>query len=293
MVSLPALSALDRKLLRDLWKAKGQALAIALIVACGVGILVMSLGTLDSLKASRDAYYEQNRFADVFATVKRAPRSLEAQIAAIPGVDAVETRIVHGVTVDIEGMAEPAAARLVSLPEHEAVLNAVTLLAGRLPEEDRENEAVTSEAFAEANGFVPGDTLAALINGVRREIVIVGVGLSPELTYLLAPGGLMPDNRRYGALWMNREALEAAFDLDGAFNEVSLRLSRGASEEAVIDALDRLLDPYGGLGAYGRGITRATSSSTARWSSSPPWPESSRRCSSSSRPISSTPCCRA
>lgn len=252
MVKLPSLPALDRKLLRDLWRSKGQALAIAVIVACGVGILVMSLGTLDSLKASRAAYYERNRFADVFAMVKRAPRSIETRIAAIPGVNAIETRIVRDVTIDVEGMVEPAAARLVSLPEREAVLNAVALIAGQLPEEDRENEAVVSEAFAEANGFVLGDRITALINGVNREITIVGTARSPEFTYLLPPAGIMPDNRRYGVLWMNREALEAAFDLDGAFNEVSLSLARGASSEAVIDALDQILDEYGGLGAYDR-----------------------------------------
>ncbi len=249
----PAVPALDRKLLRDLWRTKGQALAIAIIVACGVGVLVMSLGTLDSLEASRDAYYERNRFPDVFATVKRAPRSLEPRIARIPGVARVETRIVREVTLDIEGMTEPAVGRVVSLPEHgEALLNAVTLLAGRLPARGRDDEVVVNEAFAEANGFALGDRIAALINGVRRDVSIVGVGLSPEFTYVLPPGGLMPDNRRYGVLWMEREALEAAFDLEGAFNEASVSLAHGASSEDVIDALDQLLDRYGGLGAYDR-----------------------------------------
>lgn len=258
MVRLPALSALDRKLARDLWKAKGQALAIAVIVACGVGILVMSLGVLDSLEASRDAFYERNRFADVFTTVKRAPRSLEARMSEVPGVDFVETRIVRDVTIDIEGMIEPAAARLVSLPKRigpenaDAHLNALTLTSGRLPERGREDEAVANDAFADANGLVPGDRLAALINGVRREVTIVGTGLSPEFVYLVPPAGFLPDERRYGVLWMDRDALEAAFDLDGAFNETSLRLARGASGEGVIDELDELLDPYGGLGAYDR-----------------------------------------
>ncbi len=257
MVRLPTVPALDRKLARDLWKAKGQALAIAVIVACGVGILVMSLGVLDSLEASRDAFYERNRFADVFATVKRAPRSLETRMGELPGVDFIETRIVRDVTIDIEAMVEPAAARLVSLPEHaDAHLNAVTLTSGRLPEPGREDEAMASDAFAEANGLVPGDTLAALINGVRRDVTIVGTGLSPEFIYLLPPAGFLPDERRYGVLWMDREALEAAFDLDGAFNEASLRLARGArgslGGESVIDGLDALLDPYGGLGAYDR-----------------------------------------
>ena len=243
MIPVLVIPVLDRKLLRDLWRSAGQVLAIAFVVAGGVGMLVMSLGTLDSLEASRDAYYAHNRFAEVFTTVKRAPRTLERRIAAIPGVARVETRIVREVTLDIDGMAEPATGRLVSLPEHgEAVLNDVTLLTGRFPERGRDDEAVVTEAFAEANDFAPGDTVSALMNGVRRDITIVGTGLSPEFTYVLPPGGSMPDNRRYGVLWMERDALEAAFDLDGAFNDVSVQLARGAASQDVIDALDRLLD---------------------------------------------------
>ena len=91
--------ALDRKLVRDLWHIKGQALAIALVVASGVAMSVMSLGMLTSLEQTRSAYYERYRFADIFATVERAPDSLARKVANLPGVSAVETRIV------LEGLA--------------------------------------------------------------------------------------------------------------------------------------------------------------------------------------------
>lgn len=249
------LRALDRKLLRDLWHIKGQALAIAGVVAAGVGVFVMSMGTQRSLEETRDAYYERYRFADVFASAKRAPEHLATAIARLPGVAGVETRVVEDVTLDVVGMAEPAVGRLVSVPEGElGRLNLVHLREGRNVRLGAPDEVVIAETFAEAHGLGPGAELTAVINGRKRDLSVVGIGLSPEYVYSIPAGALMPDNKRFGVLWMGRQALEAAFDLEGAFNALSLALERGADEDEVIARLDGLLDPYGGPGAYGRDI---------------------------------------
>ncbi len=245
--------AIDRKALRDLWGIKGQALAIALVIASGVAIYIMTLSNSDSLRFSQAVYYEDNRFADVFANAKRAPRGLVRRIEEIPGVTAVETRVVAGVTLDLEGMPEPVAGRLVSVPEgRPARLNDLTLRRGRRPAPGRVEEVVVHEAFAEAQGLGPGDTFHAILNGRRRELTVVGVALSPEYVYTVQPGAMLPDDRRFGVLWMNRRALEAAFDMEGGFNDVSLRLLPTASGPEVIARLDRLLEPYGGTGAVPR-----------------------------------------
>ncbi len=239
--------------MRDLWHLKGQVVAIAFVVAGGVALFVLMLGTLQSLELTRDAYYDRYRFAQVFAQVKRAPETLAAEIAAIPGVQTVETRIVADVTLDIEGMAEPATGRLISLPEHDPpALNATALRAGRMLAPGRPDEALVSEAFAQAHDLAPGDTLDAIINQRLQRFVVVGVALSPEYVYSFGPGAFFPDDRTFGVLWVPRPTLAAAFDLEGAFNDVSLTLLRGASASAVIAELDRLLARYGGLGAYGR-----------------------------------------
>ncbi|HEX6142319.1 MAG TPA: ABC transporter permease, partial [Geminicoccaceae bacterium] len=245
--------ALDRKLLRDLVRLRGQVLAIALVLAAGVATVVLAVGTMRSLDETRRVYYERHRFADVFADVKRAPESLLERIAAIPGVAAVETRISRYVLLDVEGMAEPASAQLLSLPEHgPARLNTLYLRAGRLPDPARPDEVVISEPFAEAHGFRAGDRFGAILDGHRRRLEVVGIALSPEFIYVLAPGNMVPDDRRFGVVWMGHAAAAAAFDLEGAFNAVSLRLLRNADEATVIDRLDRLLERYGSRGAYGR-----------------------------------------
>jgi putative ABC transport system permease protein len=245
------MSPLDRKLVRDFWHIRGLVLAVALVIGTGVATFVMSLETLSALDETRIAYYERYKFADVFATLKRAPDSLAERIGRIPGVKAVQTRIVKGVILDIQGLEEPATGRLISIPERgEPRLNTLNIRAGRSVAPGRPDEVVISEAFAEANGFLPGDSFVAILNGHRRALLIVGVALSPEYVYSIAPGSFMPDDERFGVIWMGHEALAAAFDLEGAFNDVSLALRHGASRRAVIRRLDQVLEPYGGVGAY-------------------------------------------
>jgi len=247
------MKAMDRKLWRDLWGMRAQALAIALVIVSGVAVFVMSLSTLDSLYQTRETYYRSHHFADVFGTLKRAPLSLARRIQEVPGVDRVETRVVAYVNIDVAGFAEPVSAHLISLPETgPGLLNRVFLRAGRLPEPGSDDEVLVSEEFAAAHGLGPGDRLRATINGRSEQLAIVGLALSPEYIYQIAPGAMFPDYARYGVLWMARKPLATAYDMDGAFNDVALTLARGANGEDVIDRLDELLKPYGGTGAFAR-----------------------------------------
>lgn len=248
------MSPLTRMLLRDLWKMRGQVLAISLVVACAVASYVSMHSTYRSLLLSRDDYYSRYRFADIFARFKRAPERLADQIRRIPGVAAVQTRIVVDVTLDVPGLREPATGRLVSIPDRRgAMLNDLCLRQGRYPEAGHSEEIIAGEAFATANRLRPGDRIGAVINGRWRELRIVGIALSPEYVYEVRGGGsLFPDNKRFGVLWMGRDSLAPAYSMEGAFNDLALTLSRGASEAGVIAAVDRLLAPYGCIGAHGR-----------------------------------------
>src|SRR5262245_25522969 len=146
------ISALDRKLLRDLSQMKGQSIAIAIVLAAGVATFVNSRTMLHSLESTRSAFYERNRFADVFSKVKRAPDILIDRLAEIPGVAQVETRIVEVVTLDVPGLAEPAVGQLISLPvTRPARLNQVYLRRGRQLEFGRDDEVLASEAFLDTN----------------------------------------------------------------------------------------------------------------------------------------------
>ncbi|MDD5366775.1 MAG: FtsX-like permease family protein [Gallionellaceae bacterium] len=247
------MTALNIKLLRDFWLMRGQVLAIAAVIMGGVATLVMALSTYDSLYGTRERFYRDYGFADVFANLKRAPDALAGRLADIPGVDRLETRVVAAVKLEVPGFADPATGMLTSLPDSgTAQLNRLHLKRGRLPQPFDSHEVVVSDTFADAHGLQPGDRLYAIINGKRTALTLSGVALSPEYVYQIAPGAIFPDFKRYGVLWMGRHALALAYDMDGAFNELSLSLIPDADAQAVIDRLDVLLAPYGGIGAYGR-----------------------------------------
>jgi putative ABC transport system permease protein len=246
--------ALDRKLLRDAWRLRGQLLSIALIVATGIMSVITLQSTYQSLESARAGYYRDYRFADVFASLNRAPASLARRIEALPGVAAVDTRITMMVVLHVPGVELPAAGKLVSVPEAgQPALNRLHLRSGRWIAAGAHDEALVSERFAQVNGLAPGDTVGAVLNGRRRTLRIVGLALSPEFVYEIEPtGGFITDERLFGVLWLGLPALEAAQDMAGGFNELAVRLAPGASEHHVIAALDEVLDAYGGLGAYGR-----------------------------------------
>lgn len=248
------MSLLDRKLRRDLRALQSQALAVALVMACGLAMMITTRSLMLSLQTTRASYYEEHRFADVFARLKRAPNAVAEQIAAIPGVSAVQTGIAIQVTLDVPGLAQPAVGLINSLPERgDPVLNLPYIRSGALPRSGvSTRELAVSEAFADARSLRPGDSISAVLNGSKQSFRLTAVVLSPEFVFEAPPGAALPENRTYGVFWMPYKELATAFQMYGAFNQVSVRLAPGATAGSVIAELDRLLVPYGGRGAYGR-----------------------------------------
>jgi putative ABC transport system permease protein len=245
--------SLDRKLFRDLSRLRGQVITIALVVACGIAGYITLRGTYASLKASQAAYYEANRFAEVFATLRRAPKAVAEQVRDIPGIAQVETRVVHAVQLPLPDRAEPARGQVISLPSHGGQkLNALYLLRGRLVEPLNDKEVVINDGFSKANGIEVGDELPAVINGRFRSLEVVGVAMSPEFLMTVPPGEMMPDDRRFGLLWMDGESVAAAFRMEGAFNDLTAKLQPGADVDTIVDRLDRLFEPFGALSVVDR-----------------------------------------
>jgi putative ABC transport system permease protein len=246
--------AIDRKLLRDLGEMRGQVVTIALVVACGIAAYVTLQSTWASLQRSLREYYLDYRFGDVFVHLKRAPEDVRLRLEEIPGVALAHTRVVEAVTLPLPGRTQPPLAQVVTLPSGERPpLGRLSLESGRMVEPGRADEAVLLAGFAERNRIEPGDSVPVVLNQELRRLVVVGTGTSPEFIYPLPPGGAVGvDDQRFAVLWMDREAIATAFQMEGAFNDAVLRLQPGASETAVLSEVDRLLDPYGGFSAVGR-----------------------------------------
>ena len=247
------MSVLDRKLFREVIRLRGQALTIAVVVASGVACYISLQSAWRALYDSRDLYYQTNRFADVFVHLDRAPKSVASQIAELPGVARAYPRIVERVRLPMDDLISPARGDLISIPPTgKAPLNGLVLRAGRNLRPGRYDEVLINEPFADAHGLEPGDRLSAVINGKLRELLIVGHALSPEYVFAVDTGLLMPDDARFTPMWMHEDAIAAAYQMEGAFNDMAVKLEPGANEDAVLGAIDRVLKPYGGLGALPR-----------------------------------------
>ena len=238
--------ALQRKLVRDLWRMKAQMLTVTVIVAAGVASYIASLSTFRSLIAARDQHYERAELADVFAHVQRAPERVLSDLLRVPGVGTVEGRVSDVLRVEVPGRAEPVRGQFVSAPR--TSLNALFVRHGRTPE--RSDEVMVSEVFAAAHRLEPGDEISAIMSGRRTTLRVCGVGVSPEFLWVIEPSGLSFGNERFGVFWMEHDALTTALGMQGAFNDVVISLAPGTRAPAVVDQVDRVLSPWGSFGAY-------------------------------------------
>ena len=246
------MNALDRKLLRDFRRLWSQFLAISLVLAAGVAVLLMSFGMSGALENTRATYYERNRFADIFVDVNRAPNTMLEIIRDIDGIAAIAPRVTTYATLDIPAKIDATVAHVVSFPENGPVLNQPTLRLGNWPDATATDAVVLNAPFGEANDLWPGDTFTATLNGTKRTLTVTGWALSPEFIYAIGPGSLIPNDADFGIFWMPEQALAAALDRTGAFNNLAVKLRPGFAVEPVIEELDLLLEPYGGLGAIDR-----------------------------------------
>lgn len=248
------MSLLDTKLRRDLRALKSQALAVALVMACGLAMMVMTRSLIHTLRQTSEAYYRDYRFAEIFAHLERAPDAIIQDLMRIPGVAAVKTSIALSGRLDLPNVPEPATGLFLSLPETgEPVLNRLYLRKGRmLHERAGDGQILVSEAFAEAHNLQPGDEIAAVLYGRRQTLRIVGIVLSPEYIFEAPPGSALPDHRSYGVFWMSYKDLATAANMEGAFNQVAFTLAPGVRSVEVMAGIDHWLEPYGGRGAYDR-----------------------------------------
>ena len=235
------IAVLDRKLIRDLSRIWAQSLAIAMVMACGVATIILSVGSYQSLLETRDAFYERYRFGTVFASAVRAPEHVRSAISRLQGVSSVEVRVNEFVLIDVPGMMEPVNGLAISIPDRgEPAVNRLYLREGRLPDANRKHEVSVLENFATAHRLGVGDSFEVTMNNRKRRLIITGIVLSPEFIYSIGPGEMVPDPRRFGVFFMPETTLRGIFDMDGAFNSLSLT-TIGCQQ--VVNLIDNVRNP--------------------------------------------------
>jgi putative ABC transport system permease protein len=239
-------AALDRKILRELRQMRSQVITIALLIICGLSLMIATSISYDSLRAARDSFYRDYRFADLFADFQAAPRSIMDRMRGISGIRLLEERIVADGLVEVRGQDEPAVGLLLSIPsEVQPRLNRIFVREGRLPREAQFPEVFLHEAFAAAQHLKPGDVISVLVKGQRIRLHIVGLGLSPEYVYALGSGVPLPDDRHFAVLWMAEPVLGRLVGFQDSFNSIAVTLDKSRASAAIKEDLRILLGPYG------------------------------------------------
>lgn len=246
-------NVLDIKVMRDLWSMRTQVLSIALLIASGIAVFVMSVSNYFALVEAMGNHYRNERFAELFASLKRAPNSVVQRVREINGISIVEPRITQAVRVMRPDTDLPISGRIVSIPaDGQPLLNRLHIVAGRWLDPARSNEIIINEAYARARAVRPGDTIDVVLNSRLQSFRVAGIAMSPEFVFATRSGLPLPDDRNLVILWAGEDALAGAFDMRGAFNDLVMTLAPGASKPRVIEEIDHLLAPYGGIGAYDR-----------------------------------------
>jgi len=239
---------LDRKLRRDLYRAKGLLAAIIMILGLGVSSYVANLSLYFNLELSRRSYYAECRMADFWIEIEKLPRSEVERLRQVQGVGDLHSRIVFPVTVDLNSVSRPLSGRIVSMPPNpKPVINNLVLKSGGYFTEGRKNEVIISHGFAESRNIRPGDRIHVLLNDRQQQLVVVGTAISSEFVFARAPGTMIPDKTSFVILYVKEQFAEEASNFDGATNQLVGQLTTQHRDKAgvVISQLEQRLERFG------------------------------------------------
>ena len=250
---------LHKKIRRDIRQSLGVLLTVIAIIAVGAGSFIALRSAQRILETSKFAYYRNYHFGDFWIDLKKAPLPAVEKIADLPGVARVEPRIVFDVILDLPHVTQPLTGRLVSAPTDgfEDTINGICLVRGSGFSDDREEEIIISEAFAQAHKLDPGDRIGLILNRKQQSFIIAGTAISPEYVYMVRGGGdITPDPEHFGVLYAKRAYVEEILDFKDACNQITGLLApdfRGNTDE-LLDRMERILEPYGVFSAIPRSL---------------------------------------
>lgn len=243
---------LNKKLLRDLWKNKGQFISALLIVIIGVMFYSGLNSAYRNLDGASEKYYEENHFADLWVSVLRAPENVEEKVKKLPFVEMATGRVVEDVNIEIGD--QNAVVRLNTLPEEqEDIVNDIFIRSGRYFTDDEPNQCLVEESFFEAHNLQIGDYLYPIINGREVKLKVVGAVLNPEYVYAIKDATeLMPDNSKFGIVYLKESFGQAILGYEGSFNSLVLTVKAGTDFDKAKDELEDFFQEFGVTAVYDR-----------------------------------------
>ncbi|MFN8577474.1 MAG: FtsX-like permease family protein [Candidatus Sericytochromatia bacterium] len=240
------MKALDKKLLRELWKIKGQVLAVSIVIACGVAVYIAFFSAFLNLNLTRDSYYKEYRFHDFSITLEKAPINSIFKIQNINGIKEASGRISKDVSINIKEQDELKSGRIISLPDKNNIIDNIYLMSGRKINHSELNECITDDKFFIANNLKLNEFISVTSNGKKQNLKIVGTVKSPEYVYSIRNASeIIPNPEKFGVIWVNKKWAEGTFNLNGFYNELIAEINESENIDTIIDSTEKQLEPYG------------------------------------------------
>lgn len=241
---------LFQKMLRDIRRSGATYLICMAIVAvgfCGYSVLSISI---NNLAASKDYFFRETAYCDGYAEVQDAPLSLTNRLAALPGVERVDARLVR--ELPVRGFeSDETRLRVVSVTEEG--MNRPLMALGSQPR-STEMELVAGSGFFKAHKLKKGDSLTLAVHGQERAVEVAGHGISPENIYMVRTlQELLPAVDRYDMAFMSYESMAKLLGEQGMANQFLFAMKKGVPFESIQDEVEKVLKPYGFIESYDSG----------------------------------------
>jgi putative ABC transport system permease protein len=227
---------------RDLMARKGQFIALILLVALGILSFVAFLTGYLDLSASVTRATEELKFADFTVGVVSAPTGKVAAVGRVPGVHAVEGRLIVDTGMDV-GTGKQPVARVIGVPaDHRPGVDDLLVEQGRYLAAAGQGEALLLNKYAFDTGTKVGDTVVLRMGKERRKLKVVGIVASPEYMYAIREKGDLPTSGEFAVLWVPRRDAEELFGRQGTVNDFAVLIEPGANVDRVIDRVEDVLE---------------------------------------------------
>jgi putative ABC transport system permease protein len=239
---------LNRKLIRDLVRAKWQYFAIGLMVVLGVVFFNASYAAYVNLDASYRASYKALDFEDFGLTFNAAPERVCDRIQRIPGVRAVEGRLVEDVGLEVEskGTTRKVVGRLITIPtDREPTVNRLALLSGHPLRSSSSREVLLEASFAKHHNLKPGDIVTATRGNSEVRLSIAGIVQSDEYLYVVrSKQELMAVPDTFGVMFVSPEVLGSLVGKPNQINDIRVRVTNASRLTSVMREVKAALIRY-------------------------------------------------
>lgn len=229
---------------RDIKSRKAQFGALIILVALGILSYVSFVSAYLNLSASTEFAYEKLKFADFSTKVISAPKRVVDKIQAIPGVEAVQGRLIIDTGLYISDE-EQVRARIISIPPNwHPEVNDILIEEGSYLKGKAKDVCLRERHYADEREIELGDTLKPLVDGEKKEVIVEGIVVNPEYFNAVARKAEIPSPGELAIIFMAQSEVERMFQKPPSYNDIAVLLDKGANREEVIEKVEDILDPY-------------------------------------------------